>query len=99
MKPPGAFSSRMKPLPSTMRGRRLSSPQILRHERAGELGQPGGVAGHDVERLAVGREDDRVRAVLAAAVDLAEQLDLVEPVVAVGVADAVEAAVVLAGRG
>ena len=36
-----------------------------------------------------------MRPVLAAAVELAQQLDLVEPVVAVGVADAVEPAVVL----
>ena len=46
--------------------------------------------------FAVGAEDDGVRAVLAAAVELAEQLDLVELVVAVGVADAVEAALELA---
>ena len=66
----------------------------LRHQRAGGLGQVRGIAGHDVERLAVGREDHRVRAVLAPAVELAQRLDLVEPVVAVGVADAVEPAVV-----
>ena len=82
-----------------MRGRRLSSPQTRGTSEPASSGSLGGVAGHDVERLAVGRQDHRVRPVLAAAVELAQQLDLVEPVVAVGVADAVQAAVVLAGRG
>ena len=85
----------MKPLPSAMRGSRLSSPQTLGTSEPASSGSLRGVAGDDVERLAVGREDHRVRAVLAAAVELAEQLDLVERVVAVGVADAVEPALVL----
>ncbi len=57
-----------------------------RHQRAVDLGEPRGIAGDDIERLAVGRQDHRVRAVLAAAIELAQELDLVEPVVVVGVA-------------
>ena len=95
MWPPGAFSSVMKPAPSTMRGSRLSSPQMRGTSEPSSAGQPRGIAGDDVERLAVGCQDHRVRAVLAAAVELAQELDLVEPVVAVGVADAIEPAVIL----
>ena len=79
-----------------MRGSRLSSPQTRGTSEPSIVGQRGGIAGDDVERLAVGCQDHRVRAVLAAAVELTQELDLVEPVVAVGVADAVEPAVILA---
>src|SRR5205823_4127143 len=48
------------------------------------------VAAGDVDRLAVGREDQRMDAVLAAAVDAAQELDVVEAVVAVGIADAIQ---------
>ena len=77
-----------------MRGSRLSSPQTRGTSEPVELGQPRGVAGDDVKRLAVGRQDHGVRAVLAAAVELAQELDLVELVVAVGVAYAIEPALV-----
>ena len=99
MWPPGAFSLVMKPAPSTMRGSRLSSPQTRGTSEPSSFGEPGGVAGDDVERLAVGCQDHRVRAVLAAAVELAQQLDLVEPIVVVRVGDAIEPAVIPAGRG
>ena len=83
----------MKPLPSGMPRQQV----VLAPDAAARASRSSSVslrlvAADDVERLAVGAEEDRVRAVLAAAVDLAQQLDLVEHVVAVGVADAVQPA-------
>ena len=58
-----------------------------------EVGRGAGVvAGDDVDRLAVGREAQGVRAVLAGALEVLELFDRVVVVVAVGVAGAVEAA-------
>ena len=67
----------------------------LGHKRAGDLGQVRGVAGDDIEGPAIRRQDHAVRAVLAPAVELAQQLDLVQLVVIIGVQYAVEPAVVL----
>ena len=89
IQPCGASESSMKPV--GMRVARLSSPQLSGTRERIDLRQLGRVAADDVERLAVRGEDDRVHAVLAAALDLAEQLDLVVAVVAVGVAHAIEA--------
>ena len=88
----------MKPLPSGMRGSRWSSPQT------GGTRDPAicvifvSLPHNDVERLAVRAQDHGVRAVLAAAVELAQQLDLVERVVVLARADAVQAAGVLRRR-
>ena len=79
----------MKPV--GMRDARLSSPQLSGTRERIDLRQLGRVAADDVERFAVRGEDDRMHAVLAAAPDLAEELDLVVPVVAIGVAHAIEA--------
>ena len=64
---------------------------VERHARRIHLRQRALVADHDIDRLAVGRQDERMQAVLAAGLDLAEQLDLVELIVAVGVAHAIDA--------
>ena len=61
-------------------------PVAVRRIRIEPVGDLGVVAGDDIQ-LAVGAEPDGVRAVLAAAVELLQQLDLVELVVAVGVAE------------
>ena len=50
----------------------------------------GVIAGVEVDRLAVGRENQRMGAMLAAALHLAEKLDLVEFIIAIGVAHAPE---------
>ena len=54
-------------------------------------GQVGVVAVGEVDRFAVGAEDERMRAVFAGAVHLAEEFDLLELIVAVGIAHPPEA--------
>lgn len=69
----------------------------LRHRRVVErIHHLRAVAANHVERLTVGAEQHGVRTMLAAAVDLAKLLDLVELVVLVRVGHAVEAALVFA---
>ena len=80
------------PFPSVIRGRRLSSPQVLRHVGSGEVRHLGRVAGDHVERLPVRRQDHGMRPVLAAAFELPEHLDLIERVVGVGIGDPVKPA-------
>ena len=72
-------------------GREVVLAPVERDARGIDLRQLGRVAADHVERLAVRREGDRVHAVLAPALDLAEQLDLVVAVVSVGVSCAIEA--------
>ena len=60
--------------------------------RGAERGGLGAVAGDEEERLAIGRGHDRVNAVIAARVHLAEEFHLVERVVVLRGGDAVEAA-------
>ena len=72
-------------------GREVVLAPVERDSGGIDLRQLGRVAADHVERLAVGREGDRVHSVLAAALDLPKQLHFVETVVAVGVADAIKA--------
>ena len=63
---------------------------VLRHEARFDWRQLGVVAGGDVD-LAVGPEHDGVGAVFATTVDASNQLSIVELIVAVGIAEPIEA--------
>src|SRR5207253_6580791 len=65
---------------------------IQRHSRRVEIRELRRVTADHVKRLPVRREEDRMNAVLAAAVELAQQFDFIEAVVAVGIAHAIKTA-------
>ena len=68
------------------------APERRDRRGGGGLGLDGVVAGDQVEALLVRGDDHLVDAVIAAGLDVAEEFDLVDLVVAVAVAQAVEAA-------
>ena len=78
-------------------GQQVILAPVARDRRSrSELRGLGAVAGNKIQCLAIGRRHDRVDAVVAARLDGAEELDLVEAVVAIAVGDAVDAALDLA---